>query len=104
MNDNEKNFLEECIQKSKKSRSLLTTVKIGDGTEYALFDNGDICEVLKDGKLKKVNDIIDKNNKLREKILNRFNNTHNSDVITQGNNSTNKNLDNKHIEVELPEI
>ena len=37
MDDYEKNFLEEYIQKSKKSRSLLTTVKIENGTEYTII-------------------------------------------------------------------
>ena len=104
MDDYEKNFLEEYIQKSKKSRSLLTTVKIENGIEYALFDNGDICEILKDGKLKKVNDIIDKNNRLKEKILSRFNDTHNSDIITQNTSPTTKNSEIAHIEVSLPEF
>lgn len=104
MDENEKRFLEESIKKSKKSRCLLTTVKTGDGTEYALFDNGDICEILKDGKLKKVNDIIDKNNRLKEKILSRFNDTHNSDIITQNTGSTTKNSEITHIEVSLPEF
>ena len=106
MDDNEKRFLEKYIQKSKKARSLLTTVKTEDGTEYALFDNGDICEILKDRKLKKVNDIVDKDNRLRKKFLSRFNNIHNSDVIIQDYSSKDRNLGNKHIieKVELPEI
>ena len=104
MDNVEKEILEAHEKKSKKSRSLLTTVKIEDGIEYALFENGDICEILKDGKLKKVNDIIDKDGSLKNKILGRFNDTNNSDVIIQQNTSKSKDLEDDHIEVELPKF
>ena len=40
---------------------IIGCVKTNDGTEYAFFDDGSICEIIAPGQYKKVNDIIDKN-------------------------------------------
>ncbi len=106
MDDNEKKLLEAYNKKNKRNRQLLTTVKIDNGTEYALFTNGDICEILKNGEFKKVNHIIDKDNKLKNKILERFNDTHSMDVIYSNNSleSIEPNDVKSEIEVELPEL
>ena len=104
MDEKELAFLKEQSLKSKKSRQLITTLKLDNGSEYAIFKNGDIYEVLKDGSLKKVNDILDKDNRLKEKILGRFDDTHNSDVIYTNETDLEESSNISSDEFDLPEL
>ena len=99
-----KQYLQSILDKEKLRRSLLTTVNIGED-EYALFDNGDICQVMQDGKLKKINDIVDKDNRLRNRILKFFDNRYTSDVIYTAESPEASNPSNFTLEdVDLPEL
>ena len=48
---------------------IIGCVKTNDGTEYAFFDDGSICEIIAPGQYKKVNDIIDKNDFLKNNLF-----------------------------------
>lgn len=93
----------EDDQKIEKIQSLLTIVTISDGTQYALFKNGDIYQVLEGNKLKKVNDLIDKDSRLKEKIFSRFSDAPN-DIKNIGDEAPRRKKTLTEKDIELPEL
>ena len=99
MDNSEKDFLKQHFDNILKKRNFITKLKTSDGTEYALFENGDICQIMEDNTLKKVNDIIDKDEKLKKRILGRFNDSRNIDIVRTDTSKSKGEADSK-----VPEI